>query len=94
LRTKGGLRETLALFDSVIGIERIRAVHLNDSKGNLGSGLDRHEHIGLGFIGEDGFRTILGHDLFWKHPLILETPVDARGDDAGNIRKVRVLAGS
>jgi deoxyribonuclease-4 len=94
LRTREGLRETLALFDSVIGIDMIRAVHLNDSKGNLGSGLDRHEHIGLGFIGEDGFRTILGHDLFRTRPLICETPVDARRDDRGNIRKVRELAGS
>jgi deoxyribonuclease IV len=94
LRTKEGLQETLALFDSVIGIERIRAVHLNDSKGELGSGLDRHEHIGLGSIGENGFRTILGDDLFRTRPLILETPVDSRRDDPGNIRKVRELAGS
>jgi deoxyribonuclease-4 len=92
LRTEEGLREVLALFDSVIGIERVQAVHLNDSKGDRGNGLDRHEHIGLGYIGESGFRTILRHDLFRTRPLILETPVDTRRDDPGNIRKVRELA--
>jgi deoxyribonuclease IV len=68
-------------------------VHLNDSKGDLGSGLDRHEHIGLGSIGENGFLHILSHGDIKKLPLICETPVDERRDDAGNIRKVRELAG-
>lgn len=93
LRSVSGLYETLTLFDSAIGLDKIRVIHLNDSKGDLGSGRDRHEHIGLGYIGEEGFRTILSHELFRTRPLICETPVDARRDDTGNIQKVRELAG-
>ena len=67
-------------------------IHLNDTKGELGSGLDRHEHIGLGSIGEEGFSSMLNEDLFLTRPLICETPVDSRRDDTGNIEKVRQLA--
>ncbi len=92
IRTREGLEKTMRAFDEAIGLSRIRAVHLNDSKGDLGSGLDRHEHIGLGFIGEAGFAGILHHPVFRSVPLILETPVDARRGDEDNIRRVRELA--
>ena len=92
LRTPEGIEETIGRIEELIGIEHIRAVHLNDSKGDLGSGLDRHEHIGLGYIGEEGFSFILHHPVFRSLPLICETPVDSRRDDAGNLRKVRELA--
>ncbi|MDD1719173.1 MAG: TIM barrel protein, partial [Methanoregulaceae archaeon] len=92
LRTESGIDETVSHLDKVIGLGRVRAIHLNDSKGDLGSGLDRHEHIGMGFIGEEGFRRILHHEPFSSLPLVCETPVDTRRDDAGNIRKVRELA--
>ncbi len=68
-------------------------MHLNDTKGDRGSNLDRHEHIGMGFIGEEGFRRILHHPVFSHLPLVCETPVDDRRDDTGNIAKVRELAG-
>jgi deoxyribonuclease-4 len=71
----------------------MKVVHLNDSKGSIGSKLDRHEHIGLGEIGEEGFRLILNHPAIRTRPLILETPVDERRDDRGNIALVRELAG-
>ena len=93
LRTDAAIEETLAKFDDLIGIGEIHAVHCNDSKGELGSHLDRHEHIGMGYIGEAGFSVILRHEPFRHVPLICETPVDARRDDEGNIRKVRELAG-
>ncbi|MBP1928459.1 deoxyribonuclease-4 [Methanolinea mesophila] len=93
LRTARGLQETLDNFDRAIGLSRVRVVHCNDSKGDLGSGLDRHEHIGLGYIGEEGFRTILHHPFFRNLPLICETPEDDRRNDAGNLTKVRELAG-
>jgi deoxyribonuclease-4 len=93
LRTEDGLHDTLAQFDDLIGLTRIRVIHLNDSKGERGTGLDRHEHIGMGFIGEDGFRRILHHPVFRDLPLICETPVDERRDDEANIRTVRKLAG-
>ena len=92
LRTETGIEETLALFDDQIGIRNLRIIHLNDSKGDRGSALDRHEHIGMGFIGEDGFRHILHHPGLSALPLICETPVDDRRDDVGNIEKVRELA--
>ena len=92
LRTRDGLEATMQAFNEAIGLSRIRAVHLNDSKGDLGSGLDRHEHIGLGFIGEEGFAGIFHHPVFQKLPLILETPVDERRGDEDNIGKVRELA--
>jgi deoxyribonuclease-4 len=92
LRTGAGLTETLAQLDEHIGLGHLKAIHLNDTKGDLGSGLDRHEHIGMGFIGEDGFRRILHHPVLSKLPFICETPVDERRNDAGNIAKVRELA--
>ncbi len=93
LRTERGLSETIQQFQDNIGIDRLKIVHLNDSKGELGSHLDRHEHIGLGTIGEEGMIRILNRPEFRKLPLILETPVDERRDDRGNIIKVRELAG-
>ena len=92
LRTETGIEETLAQFDDQIGMRNLRIIHLNDSKGDRGSALDRHEHIGMGFIGEDGFRRILHHPVLSAVPLICETPVDDRRDDVGNIEKVRELA--
>jgi deoxyribonuclease-4 len=92
LRTKTGLTETLAQFEDHIGIRNLKIIHLNDTKGERGSGLDRHEHIGLGLIGENGFRNILHHPVLSALPLICETPVDERRDDVGNIAKVRELA--
>jgi deoxyribonuclease-4 len=92
LRTEEGLAATLAQFDEQVGLSRLKVIHLNDTKGDLGSGLDRHEHIGMGFIGEDGFRRILHNPVFARLPLVCETPVDARRDDRGNIQAVRDLA--
>lgn len=92
LRTADGLTGTLEQFDDVIGLGSLKVVHLNDSKGERGSGLDRHEHIGMGTIGEEGFRRILRHTAFRDLPLICETPVDGRRGDEGNIRKVRELS--
>lgn len=93
LRTEAGISGTLAAVDEQVGLDNLRVIHLNDTKGDRGSGLDRHEHIGLGFIGEDGFRRILHNHAFAALPLICETPVDDRRDDRGNIAKVRELAG-
>lgn len=93
VRTEDGLDATLEKFDGTVGLEKIKVVHLNDSKGPRGSKLDRHEHIGLGEIGLEGFRRILRHPAIRALPLILETPVDDRRDDRGNIALVRELSG-
>ena len=92
LRTEEGLEETLGQFDEQIGLSNLKVIHLNDTKGEKGSGLDRHEHIGLGQIGADAFRRILHHPVIAALPLICETPVDERRDDRGNIAVVRELA--
>jgi deoxyribonuclease IV len=93
LRTDEGIKDTLSRFNDQIGLGHLRVVHLNDTKGERGSGLDRHEHIGMGFIGEEGFRRLLHHEVFLNIPMVCETPVDERRDDRGNIAKVRELAG-
>lgn len=90
-RDPRGLEETLEAVEEAIGFERLRLVHLNDSRGRLGSGVDHHEHIGLGEIGEEGFRLILQSRLA-ELPMILETPVDNRRSDMENLNRVRELA--
>jgi deoxyribonuclease-4 len=92
LASPGAVSETLRDFDSSVGFAELRVVHANDCKGTRGSHLDRHEHIGLGTLGEDGFCALLAHPAIRACPLICETPVDARRDDAGNIRRVREIA--
>jgi deoxyribonuclease-4 len=92
LSTDRGLESTLKSLDDLIGFGRCRLIHLNDSRGQLGRGLDRHEHIGMGHIGQDGFIRILSNEFFRSRPLICETPVDERRNDSGNIRVVRELA--
>jgi deoxyribonuclease-4 len=92
LRDSQGLQVTLECFESTIGLERLKLVHLNDCRGGLGSHLDRHEHIGLGQIGEKGFRALLCHPLIRELPMIMETPVDDRRDDSGNLRAARKMA--
>jgi deoxyribonuclease-4 len=91
LRTWDSVEGTVRKIDEVIGFERLKLVHLNDSKGDFNSRIDRHEHIGMGKIGEEGFRNILRSRL-GELPLIMETPKDSRRSDAGNLRKVKELA--
>jgi deoxyribonuclease-4 len=91
LRTEETVEATVRKIDEIIGFERLKLVHLNDSKGDLNSRIDRHEHIGMGKIGEEGFRNVLKSKL-GELPLILETPKDSRRSDVGNLRKVRELA--
>ena len=73
------LDEVLAEFDAVIGLERLRAIHLNDSMNERGSHKDRHQKIGEGCIGVEGLRGVVTHPLLQGKPFILETP----NDDAG-----------
>ena len=91
LRTENAVQATLRNIDSTIGFEKLKLVHLNDSKGDLNSRIDRHEHIGLGKIGDEGFRSILESRL-GELPLIMETPRDAKRDDVDNMEKVKELA--
>ena len=92
MTSKEAVERTMSLFDELVGLKEIRVVHLNDSKGPLGGALDRHEHIGLGEIGREGFRAFLHHDSVTDLPLLMETPVDDRRRDAQNLQTVKRLA--
>jgi deoxyribonuclease-4 len=74
IRTPEGYRKTMREFDRLIGIERIAVFHVNDCKKGLGSRVDRHTHIGQGFIGLEAFRCLVNDRRFAKIPKILETP--------------------
>jgi deoxyribonuclease IV len=69
-----GYRDTFAAFDEIVGLDRLRAFHANDSKKPCGSRVDRHEHIGKGCLGLAPFRRILNDPRFAKLPMLLETP--------------------
>jgi deoxyribonuclease-4 len=92
IRTEKNALETLEKFDRAIGFEHLKILHLNDSKGELGCNIDRHEHIGLGYIGEKGLAYVIRSINSKKIPIILETPIDERRDDIGNLKKVKELA--
>ncbi|MBE9506948.1 MAG: deoxyribonuclease IV [Chloroflexi bacterium] len=92
LRTPEGYGATMEAFDRVIGLERLHAIHLNDSKGDLGSHKDRHEHIGKGFIGLEGFRHLLNDPRLAGLPGLLETPKgDDLQEDRENLAVLRLL---
>jgi deoxyribonuclease IV len=74
IRTKEGYERTFVEFDEAIGIDRLAAFHLNDSKKEFNSRVDRHEHIGKGQIGVEAFRLLLNDKRFWGLPMCLETP--------------------
>ncbi|MCD6383373.1 MAG: deoxyribonuclease IV [Thermoplasmata archaeon] len=74
IRSEEAYHETFDEFDSVIGLDKLKAFHLNDSKFPLGSKKDRHEHIGEGEIGIEPFRLLVNDPRFREHPMILETP--------------------
>lgn len=71
--------QVLEEFDSVIGIDKLKAIHLNDSKNILGSRKDRHEKIGQGNIGLEAIKTIINHPLIKDLPIVLETPNELDG---------------
>jgi deoxyribonuclease-4 len=94
LRTPEGYAATMGAFDRVIGLGRLKAIHLNDSKGDLGSRKDRHEHIGKGRIGLEGFRHVLNDPRLLGLSGLLETPKgsDLR-EDRENLAVLRSLVG-
>jgi deoxyribonuclease-4 len=83
-----GLTRLIREIRKHIGLDKLRLIHLNDSKRPFGSGIDRHEHIGKGFIGLNGFKNILSHKRLSKVPMILETPKKNADDDKNNLKKV------
>lgn len=92
IRTDDGYAETIDAFDSVIGLDKLKVFHFNDSKKEFGSRRDRHEHIGAGEIGLDGFRHFVNDPRFADHAALLETPKsEDLHEDIENLERLRGL---
>jgi deoxyribonuclease IV len=92
LTSVAAVQKTLKDFESSIGLSNLYLIHLNDSKGKLGSALDRHEDIGKGNIGRAGMEAILTSEMLTTLPVVLETPRDYDGEDKENIETTKRLA--
>jgi deoxyribonuclease-4 len=93
LATDKSTKRMFAEFDRIVGLERLVALHLNDSKTARGSRVDRHQHIGKGQIGLEAFRCIMRDRRFRKIPKVLETPKGKElKEDMVNMRTLRALA--
>ncbi len=89
LRTPEGFASTMDAFERIIGLERLRCLHLNDAKKDLGSRIDRHASLGEGLLGEEAFRLLVNDSRFRDIPLILETPdPDRHGDEIQLLRSL------
>ena len=91
LRDLDGWRATLTTIAGKVGLDRLKVIHANDSRGDLGSGLDRHEHIGQGFLGEAAFAAMGRLPELGRMTVILETPQDSPEDDPRNLAAIRRL---
>ena len=91
LSRKEGIEQALESFDRTIGLKRLHLLHLNDSKTPLGSRKDRHWHIGEGYIGTEGFRSLINHESIRPLPGIMETPRKDTVEDLRNMRVIRSL---
>ena len=93
IRTPAAYKKTFEEFDRIVGIQRVEAIHLNDSKKELGSRVDRHEQIGQGQIGLEAFRCLMNDKRFSHLPMVLETPKDdeTMAEDVINLKILRGL---
>ena len=92
ISSEKGLKRTMRAIDRSFGFDRIKLIHCNDSKVPLGSRVDRHQHIGLGHIGDEAFRRLTHNSKFRRIPFILETPVDKERDYDWNLNRIRELS--
>jgi deoxyribonuclease-4 len=92
LRDPESYEQTIADLDRLVGLERLKAIHLNDSQGDLGGRLDRHTHIGMGKLGLEAFRLLLNDPRLKHLPMILETPKGPdMKEDVANLSTLRGL---
>jgi deoxyribonuclease-4 len=91
IKTKAGLEKTLKNFDKLIGLDKIKVVHFNDSLSELGSHVDRHQHIGKGNIGLAAMKRIINHPGLKDAAFIMETPKNSDKDDKMNMKIVKGL---
>ncbi len=94
ISSKTGVDRLLSEIKREVGLDKLKLIHLNDSKKPLGSGVDRHEHIGDGFIGMEGFRKFLSDKRISRIPMVLETPKKTEDDDRKNLKKVLQILNS
>lgn len=95
IANREGCEQTMEEFEREVGVDRLVAVHANDSKMPLGGVRDRHENIGDGEIGLDGFRTMMQHAAFRDVPFLLEVPgLEGNGPDAENINRLKAIRDS
>jgi len=87
IRTQDAYEETFHQFESIIGLKHLRVFHLNDSKADVGSRIDRHDHIGQGKVGLEGFRFLVNDNRFKDHAMILETP----GKEEDYVKNLKIL---
>jgi deoxyribonuclease-4 len=92
IASEAGLKTTLRQADKILGLKNVKVIHANDSKGGLGSRLDRHTNIGKGQIGEAAFARILTDPRLRDKPFILETPEDENHDRRGDVAALQRLA--
>lgn len=92
LRSPEAFKATMSEFDEVVGMKYLRAWHFNDSKGVLGSHRDLHQNIGVGFLGLRAFHNIMNDSRFHGMPMILETPIDKKGEDGKTVEDKGVWA--
>ncbi len=94
IRTESAYKDTMKAYDSILGRSSLKAIHFNDSKFDIGTHKDRHEHIGKGFIGKDAFGFFMRDSKLKNVPKLLETPKDEEGKiDKRNLALLRKLAG-
>jgi deoxyribonuclease-4 len=91
VRTKRDVDALARKIDTIIGLKKLKGIHLNDCLRDYASHVDRHWHIGEGKVGLEGFRELLNHDAFKDVPKIMETPKDTEEDDPRNMRTVKSL---
>lgn len=91
LHTAEGWDDTLTRLNQTVGLANLKVIHANDSKDEFGSRKDRHEHIGKGYIGLEGFAAMFSADRISHLPCILETPIKVPEDDVENLRTLKDL---
>ena len=92
LRTPEAFKQTLDRFDKVIGIQYLKALHLNDSKAPLAAGRDLHQNLGLGFLGLRAFHNVVNEKRFENLPIVLETPIDSKDEHGKEVENKGIWA--
>jgi deoxyribonuclease-4 len=92
IRNRDSVKKIFSEFDKLVGLDRLVAIHVNDSKSDLGSNIDRHENIGNGKIGIDGFKAFLSHPACKDLPILIETPgFEDEGPDQKNLKILKEI---